>query len=225
MSTFREATATPERDDGGPTPPRHTAVFGPDIFADSWAAKPKADVCIGFRLIPSRDIIAAKAQAEEQARKWYPRADWADLTPEGIEKALTEANDAYNDAVMRHCVARATCDANDVTKGYFKHAEDTVREALTEDGVRRLWDQLLIVQAQSAVGILRAGPEDTERLARILADGRAFEALSPGDQIEVSTLIGYVLTLLVGTGQAHEKSFDGAGGGYNVRSAHAIKVA
>ena len=225
MSTFREATASPEREDGGPTPPRHTAVFSPDIFADTWALKPKADVCIGFRLIPSRDIIAAKAQAEEQARKWYPRADLADLTPEGIDKSLQEANDAYNDAVMRHCVARATCDANDVSKSYFKHAEDTVRDALTEDGVRRLWDQLLIVQAQTAVGVLRAGPDDIERVAAILADGRAFEALSHGDKIECATLLGYVLTLLVGTGQAHEKAFDGPSGGYNVRSAHATKAA
>jgi len=163
--------------------------------------------------------VTGKAQAEAQAQKWYPRKDWPNLTPEAVAVAVETANDAYNEAVMRHMVARGTCDPNDVNKPYFKHAEDNVRDWMTTDAVRRVWDELLVLQAISSVAILRASPEDVERTARILADGRAMSALQPGDHIEVRTLLGYVLTLLVGTGLAHEKDIERADDGYNVKSA------
>jgi hypothetical protein len=42
---------------------------------------------------------------------------------------------------MRWIVARSTCLHDDITKPYWRMAEDTVRECLTSEGVRLIWDR------------------------------------------------------------------------------------
>lgn len=203
----------------GPRKAPRRVILTPDAFADTWHKKPAAEVCVGLRTISSAEVQGAKALAEEQASRWYPRARLEDLTPEAQAVSLEQSHKAFSDGVMRHCVARALCDPNDVTKPFIVGAEDRIREAFREETVRRLWDELLILNAATAVTITRADDEDLARLGRILCDGRAVGALPPGDAIEVRTLLAYVHTLLVGTGQAHEADVHQADQGYSVRSA------
>ena len=187
------AAAMPERVKA----PRRV-VLTPAAFADTWAQKPTSDVCIGLRLISSAEVQAAKVQAANQVGLWHTNPETGRLHD------FATADEAWNDGVMRHCVARATCDVNDVSQGYFAFAEDQVRDALTEEGIRRLWDELLILHVTSNVGVGRADDGDIVRVARILADGRAARALGAAEAIEVRTLTNYVLALLLATGEAHE---------------------
>lgn len=193
-------------------PPR-IVVLQPGAFADTWPLKPLTEVAVGLRLIASSDVQAARGVATEQARKWFANREGA--TPLDHESFL----DAYNDGVMRHCVARACTDPNDVSEPYFPAAEDTVRDALTEEGVRRLWDELIILHASTSINIPRADDTDVERLVRVLLDGGAMAALGGDEQIEMRTILGYALTRLVGTGKASEAEIDTSAGGYVVRSA------
>lgn len=193
-------------------PPRKV-VLQPSAFADTWSGKPGGDIAIGLRLLSEADVQTAKAEAEVQARRWYADPNDGEVTHwEGL-------TDAYNDGVMRHCLARACVDVNDVTVSFFESAEDTVRNALTPEGVARLWDELTLLHAASGIRIAAADDEEIARLARVLADGHAVAALDKGEAIELRKLLGYCLSMLVATGAAHEKTNETEGGDYHVSSA------
>lgn len=205
MPKHRLVNATP-----GPRKAPRVVVLAPSAFADTWGKKPDGEVAIGLRLISSSEVQAAKGLAAQQVAKWYAR-------PEG-EQGLTDATtaeEAYNDAVVRHCVARATCRANDVEAPYFEMAEDTIREQLTEEAIRRLWDELLVLHASSGVAIHPASDEDIKRLARILLDGSAFAAFAPDsdESRELRTLFGHLVLVLTATGRAREADVGQGGGG------------
>lgn len=206
MTTFTKAVEHSEKK------ARRVVVLPPEAFADTWSLRPTTEVAIGLRTIASSDVQAACATASRMAEKWY-----ASRLKAGESTDKEGQINAYNDAVMRHCLARACVDVNDPTVPYFESAEDTIRDALTEDGVKRLWDEYLIMQAETSVAIVRADAGDLQRLAKILLDGRAFAAASVGDQNELRVLLGYASQILVATGQAHEMDIDEADGGYSVR--------
>lgn len=212
MATFSTVTKA-ANPDGVRKPPRKV-VLEPDAFADTWPEKPREAVAIGIRLIASSDVQAAKGQASEQVKAWYRDRQDGTLTDE------QSAVDAYNDSFMRHCVARAACDVNDITRAYFPRAEDTVRDALTEEAVRRLWDEILILHASTSVGIPRADGDDVMFVGRVLVDGAALASLPDSEQTELRTLLGYIRVRLAGTGKAREAPVGTDGdGGYVVRSA------
>lgn len=170
----------------------------PSAFADTWKFKPATEVAVGLRLVSSEVVENARAVAAKQAYEWHADKDTGRIRD---PDAYAES---YNDTLMRRVVARAACDVNDRSKPYFKAAEETVRAALTAEGVRRLWDELLILHAESSVAIALADDEDLARLARVLLRGRAIASLPESDRLEARTLLAYVLTMLVGTGEAHE---------------------
>lgn len=182
-------------------PPR-TVTLPVTAFGDTWKGKPDTDVAIGLRLISSDVVENARAAARKQAREWHCDKETGRILDEDAYI------DAYNDGFMRRCVARATCDVNDIAEPYFKFAENTVREALTVEGVRRLWDELLILHAENSVAIAPADDADIERMARVLLHGGALAALDEGDRVELRTLCSYVLAMLVGTGKADEVPAD-----------------
>lgn len=212
MATFAKI-AKPQNAEAGPRKAPRKVILQPGAFADTWYEKPREAVCIGVRLVSSADVQAARAIAAEQVKAWYTDRKDGGYTDEAA------ATEAYNDAIMRHLVARATCDVNDVSKAYFPRAEDTIRDALTEEGIRLIWDEIVILHGSTAVGIPQANDADAARLGRILVDGDAINALGPSETLEVRTILGYVLTILVGTGRAREADVDDDSTGYVVRSA------
>lgn len=187
MPTFSQVSPTDR------APPR-TVVLKPAAFADTWAGKPYDDVCVGLRLISTGEVESARAAAVEQAAQWHTNHETGRLHD------YATADVASDDAFMRHCIARATCDCNDFTQPYFPFAENTVRDALTIEGVQRLWDELLILHVTSGVGIPRADDADIQRLAAMLMQPYALRSLTASDRLELRTLFGHALCLLVAAG-------------------------
>lgn len=182
MSTYDAARAAAAAK--GPRAPQAVVILPPECFADDWPHKPQTPVAIGIRLIPDHDLQQARAEAAKQAIGWYDGGD-GKITDE--ESRL----DHYNDALLRWAVARATTDPNDVSVPYFTSAEDTVRMALTTEGVRRLWDELVRVHIATGVRVVPMTDADARALGTELQEG-ALALLPEPTQTEVRKLLTYV---------------------------------
>jgi hypothetical protein len=180
MSTFTKAAASAAR-----TPQRHVTL-DPSAFADGWAEKPLEEVAIGLRLVGEDDVQAARVEAARLAIGWYDDGEGGCVD----EDARVEA---YNDALVRWIVARGATDPNDVTQPYFAMAEETVRVALTSEGVRRIWDELVLLQIGAGVRMAPATDPDLARLARALP---FVGKLAEGPQAEVRKLLAHCLEQL-----------------------------
>lgn len=219
MATYAQARAaaraaaaqSDEQQDADEGKPRRVVLVAREAFAETWALRPSSDQAIGLRLISSAEVQGAMAAGAEQVGRWHQDRE------SGRLHDLATAADAYNDAFMRHAVARGTCDPNAVDKPYFALAEDTVRDALTEEGVRYLWDELRILHVTSSAAILPAQPAEIAQLARILLDGSALEALDPQDRPELLRLVSHVRAMLLATGKAVERQPGAGDDGYMLR--------
>lgn len=140
-------------------PPRHV-VLPPSSFGDEWPNKPATEACIGLRFISQADFDAARREAEREARGFYAEFRQRD---KDCDNAVLE--DVYNDSFLAHIAARGTCNPNDVTQPYFPFAEDTVRQALTPEAMRRVWDEIVILHKGSAPSRPEASDEDVAQLA------------------------------------------------------------
>ncbi|WP_394847403.1 hypothetical protein LZC95_08050 [Pendulispora brunnea] len=157
-------------------------VLPPSAFADRWEAKPDAAVAVGLRLLSERDIQVAKAESSKWVDKMYSGAD-------GVIRDVDKAVESWNDCLVRWACALGTCDPNDVTKPYFPAAEDVIGDALTSEGLRRIWDALELLHLEESP----VAPEatDAEILALIgrIAEGTADVAESEGRAIDAGPLL------------------------------------
>lgn len=166
-------------------PPR-VAILSPSAFADTWEAKPTADVAVGLRLLSERELQTAKAEASKTIERMYAGEDGEIFDQE-------KAVEAWNDALVRWAVAYATCDPNDVTKPYFDFAEDVIAAALTPEGIRRLWDEWRVLVEETSP----LSPElDAEGIAALVDALPRLETLSPNTQRRLRRLLGVCLSEL-----------------------------
>ena len=116
------------------TPPAHTRVVPPTVFASTFKRRPTTEVCAGFRALSEDDIVWAKQEAAKRAWEAHPQ-----LPDEQLRI------DAFNDALMRCTIARGTCDPNDCAKPWdmWQGGPDSnVHTMLTKDGTRYLYDEV-----------------------------------------------------------------------------------
>lgn len=158
MSTYSDVEAT--------TTPEHIITLPPSAFADDYVHKPSADVAIGLRRLSQNDIEAARQEAEKEAVGFYEDLDGHIRRPD-----LPTVVDVRNDALMCIAVGRACVDPNDVTKLYFRGQEDTVRVALTPEGVRRIYDEYVLFTAGSGIAKPRATDVEARVIGLALARG------------------------------------------------------
>lgn len=163
--------------------PLRVVVLPPSAFNDDWADKPADEVAIGLRFIGQADVDAGRREAMREATGYYAELRGAPL-PVDPEAAV----DVHNDALVMHAAARGTCDPNDVTKPYFVAAEDTVKIALTPEGARRIYDELVILTKGHSPGLPAASDAEVRSLGNRLRRG----GLSLDD--ESRKLIGYLLS-------------------------------
>jgi hypothetical protein len=164
-------------------PPRTVTLRTAD-FADTYESKPKADVAIGLRALSERDLDTARAQAARLVSEKY--ADKGD----GVTDREA-CDEAFNDALMRWAVAKATCNPNDATAPYFDMAEDVIAIALTPEAIRMLWDQLVILMKGIASAVPEATDEEIVELAGMLDRGLLTELVDV-QQTELRKLLAHV---------------------------------
>lgn len=163
--------------------PLRVVVLPPSAFADDWPQKPSDEVAIGLRFLSQADVDAGRREAMREASGFY-----AELRDTPIPADPDASVDVHNDTLVMYAVARGTCDPNDVTKPYFVAAEDTVKIALTPEGARRIYDELVILTKGYSPGLPAASDADVRSLGNRLRRGAI-----PLDD-ESRKLIGYLLS-------------------------------
>lgn len=162
-------------------------VLTPDAFASDWAQRPAVEAAVGLRHVSQNDIASARVEANREATGFYAEHDGrkavdADLFAE-----------VYNDKLMEFLVARATCKPNDMGVPYFEYADSTVARALTPAGIRRLWDEYVILDRGTSVTLPACSDAEVKALGRKLS-------LIPPDELddEVRKLCAHISERIAG---------------------------
>lgn len=158
-------------------------LLQPSAYATDYVRRPDEPVSIGLRLLSEADLQAARAGATKCAVDLFPGDGESDA-----------AVLAYNDALLREVVARAACDPNDARQPYFQGDEEEVREALTSDGCRAVWDELERLAIERSP--LAPLADDAEIASLPAAWVRCAGMLSVTKQRQLRRLAGFVLRAL-----------------------------
>jgi hypothetical protein len=165
-------------------PPGRTLLLEPGVFADVWPEKPRAAVCVGLRLMSQDDRTKARFDAEKIARDAHPQG--------GVNQI-----DAFNDALMRCCIASGLCDPNDVQQpsALFQHPQDDVFDALTSQGAKTVYQALERYEIESSALAHEPSDEEVDELVDHLISG-ALDRMLPSYGALCRRLLGYVLEQL-----------------------------
>lgn len=148
----------------------------PSAWADHRSDKPREPVPIGIRLISEEDVQIARSTAAKIA---------TELVPVGGEDDRIAA---YNDALCRVAAARGTCAPHDAEQSFFAMGELEIRERMTSEGVRRIWQE---IEALHISGNPSLAEIDDEGLAHLFAllDRNAIDELPREDMLRVRRLL------------------------------------
>lgn len=163
MGIFRSLTAA-KADEDRWRPPKVITV-DPRAFASEWADRPLEPVEMGLRVIPDEDLQTARAEAAKFAQEMHD-----DL---GSEDAV----DCFNDALLRWIIARGTCAPDDVRQPFFSFAEDTVKAALSTEGVKSISFELEVFKTETSPLLKPVDTEEELDLAHILTEGAPWGAM------------------------------------------------
>lgn len=147
-------------------PPR-TVELALICWAPDYEQIPDCAVHIGLRLVSEFDIESARSDAAKKAIEMHPR------------EADQDRIDCFNDLVISNIVARATCQPDDVTVGYFEMPEMQLRQAFTTDAIKMLWDELQNMQIELSVLSPEATDDELMELMGLLMSDDAWAALQP----------------------------------------------
>lgn len=193
MSTFRQIRDAAERHR-----PTGTMMLDPVAYAAEYARRPTEPVAIGVRLLSETDVQAARVGASVTAADMFP----------GSEGSV-EATEAYNDALLRQIVARAATDPNDARQPFFPGDEEEVRDALTSDGCRAIFDELERIAIECSPLAPEAGEDDIAALPELWK--RNIGMVVGPSQRRLRRLLGHVMQALL------DAESDGEVSGYEDR--------
>lgn len=178
MATFQDLAQEPGDDRW--RPPK-VIVVAPDAFASEWAQRPSEPVEMGLRLVPDQDLQTARAEAAKLAQQMHE-----DINTQ-------EAVDCFNDALLRWRIARSTCSVDDLRRPWFDFAEDTVRRALTPEGVKAIAFEIEVFEAETSPLYAPADDERIADLQAILEQGAPWAKMSEAEQRGTRRLLAVVL--------------------------------
>lgn len=173
MTTARSLAKAPK--------PEWVVVLPPSAWVATRPNRPTTEVAIGLRLLSHDEATTAQAQASAIA---------AEVVGEG-------SIDRYNDELMLWAVGYAACQPNDASQPYFTLRESDVRLALTADGVRRLWDELVLAQTACSPLLPLADDDDLADLCDRLIDADLMAALPEAKAAHVRRLARALLDVLL----------------------------
>ena len=140
----------------GARAPSRIVSLPPNAWADSRSDKPREPVEIGIRLMSEEDVQVARSQAAKTA---------LELVPVGTEEDRVSA---FNDALMRNAAERATCSPKNAESPFFVMGELEIRERITPEGVRRLWQEIEALHLASNPSLSEIDDEGTAHLFALL---------------------------------------------------------
>lgn len=111
-----------------PLPPPAQVLLPLEAFAETWKGRPNAPVLMGLRHVAMGVEETARAEAAKWAVEMHP-------TPGELQI------ESYNDFLMRWIISCAACHPSDLSRDFFAFAQDTVRDALTSQGVQLIWER------------------------------------------------------------------------------------
>lgn len=137
------------------SPPTKTVTLRADQWAETYAKRPRYDLCVGLRRLSATDVESAEVEAARSV---------LDTPIDGIDER-------YNNKLMAWAVALAHCDPNDITRPLAElgmRGDDEIEERLTPETVRWLYQHL---EDLHSVGPLTppASDEEVAELASLLA--------------------------------------------------------
>lgn len=166
-------------------PPPKVVLVAPGGFSDGWPNKPTVAVPVGIRLIGLDDIEFARAEASRVASTMHPE-----------ERDEKNWIDTFNDTLMRLHVARATCQPDDVSRPYWDVADENVKLALSESGVKALWEAYDDLKHAEDALSPEATDDELAWLAEALIDGSLWAELDIAEAQRTRRLLGRVIATL-----------------------------
>ncbi len=153
----------------------------PEAFSWEWSERPEQAVEIGLRTVPDEDTQAAR---DEAARFVFQRY--------GDRWQSQEATDCFNDALWRHRIARTTCQPDDVRRPWFRAAEDTVRMALSTEGVKLIAQEIDTFDLENSPAYRPATDDEVLDLAGALVE-EPFAGMTETEERATRRLLAVVL--------------------------------
>jgi hypothetical protein len=179
MGTFADATGT-QSDDDRYAPPKVITV-DPSAFAHDWPGRPSEPVEVGLRIIPDADLDTARAEAARHAAAMHASDD--------VENAI----DCFNDALLRHRIARTTCSPTDVRQPWLKAAEDMVRVALSSEGVKAISFEIDLFETENSPLYKPATDNEVADLVELLLQDEPFAGMEEARARRNRRLLAVVL--------------------------------
>lgn len=174
MATFAEKKAEQSK-------PQDIVLLEPSAFRTK---PPKAKVAIGLRLLSQQEVMTAQAESWKEARQGEREGE-----------AMIER---FNEALLCWVVATAACDPNNAAKPYFEFADIEVRERLTTDAIRHLWDRFEMAQAAASPLTPPVSDEELANLGVLLCGDAPLAQLNPAHELRVRRWARVMFDLLVG---------------------------
>lgn len=177
MSTFEQIFEKQNR------LPTHHVLIEDNHFAADWQDKPAGGgLLLGLRRFSDADAVTAKAEAAKFAIEMHDDQEGQ------IE--------AYNEALMRWCIVRGTCDPNDITQNapIFDGSEENVRNALTSAAIRYVWDHIDRFHTETGPLVVPIKDEEIEELATMMREPGQYEKMSRAKALRVRKLLGFCLS-------------------------------
>lgn len=188
MTTFANARAAQDN-----IPLRHV-VLRTDAFADDWREKPEGgEIALGLRKISDADTQVARAEAAKFAIDMH----------EDREGQI----ESFNGALMRWFIVRGTCDANDKSKNapLFDGSEENVRNALTSNAIRYVWDEIERFHIETSPLVTAASDEDLVSFANLVRRPELLGHMSVGAALRIRKLISFCMSEML---EAEQQSAD-----------------
>jgi hypothetical protein len=149
-------------------------------WADEHPDRPAAPIEMGLRVASDEDFQRAQDEAAKAVVTFASAGD-------GDDKVR-----AYNDALITEIVAACTCQATNVQMPFFEMAALDVRRRLTPAGIKRLWEELQILEATAQPALSTVTEEGLGHLYAMLDRGVAWEYLPREEELRLKRLLEHV---------------------------------
>lgn len=162
-------------------------VLTPSFFATEWPGRPDENVCIGLRIVPENEKGIARSEAAREAWNLHPRDEDRD-----------NRIDAMNDILMRWIIARSACDPNDADRApelWAAAPEDLVKEALSTEGTKAIFDAIDRLEIENSPVVREATDEEIDEV--LVVSRAALAEMSPTKAKRVRRLLGVCLDELI----------------------------